>query len=167
MPHKTIPIHAQPGFSLIELLVAVIVLSVGLLGATALQTSTLASNQTNYHKAEALRILADLSERMRANVPGVKASAYLNGSSNGSIATESLTDNPTDCTRQSCTSTQLATHDLLTWAAAVRTLPQGTGTLTKQTEGSCLVTISWTGSSWQQLANARSATVSTTIQVQP
>ena len=55
------------GFTLIEVLVALVVLAVGLLGLAALQVMSLKYNQTAYNRNQATVIANDLADRMRAN----------------------------------------------------------------------------------------------------
>jgi len=56
-----------PGFSLVETLVALVVLSLGLLGAWALLISSLAGHADAHRYAVASNLLRDMAERIRAN----------------------------------------------------------------------------------------------------
>lgn len=56
------------GFSLIEVMVAVFVLSIGLLGMAALMASSLRNNQSADHRSQAVNLAYDALEMMRANV---------------------------------------------------------------------------------------------------
>lgn len=64
------------GFTLIEILVTVIVLSIGLLGLAGLQAVSLKFNSTAYQRSQATILIYDMVERMRANPSQV--SAYIN-----------------------------------------------------------------------------------------
>lgn len=55
------------GFSLIEVLVAVLLLSIGLLGLATLQTTSLQRENSSAQRVEALNYAYDLLDRMRAN----------------------------------------------------------------------------------------------------
>lgn len=55
------------GFSIIEVLVAIIILSIGMLGAVGMQTAALQSNKETRNQATATAFSRDLSERMRGN----------------------------------------------------------------------------------------------------
>ncbi|HLE93281.1 MAG TPA: type IV pilus modification protein PilV, partial [Sulfuricaulis sp.] len=55
------------GFSLIEVLVALLVLSIGLLGLAALQTTSLQYNTGSYFRTQATFLAYDIIDRMRAN----------------------------------------------------------------------------------------------------
>jgi len=60
----------QCGFTLLEVLIALLVLSIGLLGLAALQTTGLRSNQMATMRTHATQLAYDISDRMRANVAG-------------------------------------------------------------------------------------------------
>lgn len=58
---------AERGFTLVEALVALIVLSIGLLGIAALYVETLRANRTALVRTQAVTLTADLADRIRAN----------------------------------------------------------------------------------------------------
>lgn len=57
----------QKGYSLLEILIAVLVLSIGLLGLAGLQTFSMQSNQSAAQVSQATFLTEDLLDRMRAN----------------------------------------------------------------------------------------------------
>ncbi len=57
----------QSGFSLIEVLVASVILAVGILGIAGLQVVSLQQNRSSLLRSEALQIGNDILDRMRAN----------------------------------------------------------------------------------------------------
>jgi type IV pilus assembly protein PilV len=57
----------DPGFTLAEVLVALLVVAVGLAGAAALQAAALRSGREAAHMADGVQLAAALAERMRAN----------------------------------------------------------------------------------------------------
>ncbi len=57
----------QRGFSLIEALIAMVVLSIGLLGLAGLQISSLKFNQTAQLRSKAVTLTYDMQERIRAS----------------------------------------------------------------------------------------------------
>ena len=59
------------GFTLIEVLIAMLVLAVGLLGLAGLQATSLKNNQSAYNRSQATQLAYDMADRMRANVAGV------------------------------------------------------------------------------------------------
>ena len=69
-PHRlclTLTNSTQVGFSLIEVLVAIIILSVGMLGAVGMQSAALRSNKESKNLAAAVMFARELGERMRGN----------------------------------------------------------------------------------------------------
>ncbi|MFC3608765.1 type IV pilus modification protein PilV [Stutzerimonas tarimensis] len=64
------------GLSLIEVLVSLIVLSVGVLGMAALQVNSLKFNQTASMRTHANFLAYDIADRMRANRSKARAGSY-------------------------------------------------------------------------------------------
>lgn len=67
---------AAGGFTLIEVLIAVIILSIGLLGLASLQAHGLKNNHSAYLRSQAVTYGYDISERMRANRSAAVAGKY-------------------------------------------------------------------------------------------
>lgn len=61
------PRHAQRGFSMIEVLIALVVLAIGLLGFALLQTMNLRYTQSANYRTQATNLAYDLLDQMRAN----------------------------------------------------------------------------------------------------
>ena len=76
MWHVIAQTNRQAGFSLIELLVAVLILSIGLLGVAGLQTRSLQMNRSASLHSQATYLSAEIVERMRANRDAALAGAY-------------------------------------------------------------------------------------------
>jgi type IV pilus assembly protein PilV len=66
----------QRGFSLIEVLIALLVLSVGLLGLAMLQIQGFRFNTNSYQRTQATMLANDIIDRIRANKAGSDAGAY-------------------------------------------------------------------------------------------
>lgn len=109
------------GFALIESLVSIAILALGILGMLGIQMRTLADTQNGVRRAQAIRLIENLSEKIKVNpnpiLPAVLAAYRV--STPGPIAI------PSACTA-ACTPTQLAQHDIATWKSQViNTLPAG------------------------------------------
>lgn len=66
----------QHGITLIEVMVSVLVLSVGLLGYVSLQAQSIKSNKSAYYRSQANILAQDISERMRTNRFDVERGLY-------------------------------------------------------------------------------------------
>ncbi len=64
---QTLTHPAQVGFSLIEVLIAIIILSIGMLGAVGMQSTAMQSNKETRNQAAAVTFARELGERMRGN----------------------------------------------------------------------------------------------------
>lgn len=129
------------GFTLIEVLVAVLVLGLGLLGLASLQATALSNNQSAYNRSQAAQLAYDITDRMRTN-----RSAKGDYFSDPSAATCQTGGQPcADCSSamNMCSPAQLAQKDLYDWNLALTTtLPGGTGNIAGA--GSIvIVTVSW------------------------
>lgn len=124
------------GFTLIEVLIAMLVLGVGLLGLAGLQATGLRNSQSAYNRSQATELAYDLADKMRANVAGVATyTTILPGAATAQA----------DCLTVStaCTTGVMAQNDLYEWNLAVTTaLPSGVGTITVAA-GVYTITISW------------------------
>lgn len=141
------------GFSLIEVLISLIILSVGLLGIAAMVSESLKSKDSSYYRSQALDYAAAIVDRMRANRSMATANAYdVNFNGTGSNAGA-----PTDyCTTTACSSSQLASVDLVEWqteiGAALPAFSDGTlasGQIVTTTVGQMTqvnVTVQWNDS---------------------
>uniref|UniRef100_UPI00356AF887 type IV pilus modification protein PilV n=1 Tax=Marinobacter sp. TaxID=50741 RepID=UPI00356AF887 len=61
----------QKGFGLIEILVALLILAIGLLGMASLQTTSLQQTTGSQTRTQAILLADDIVERIRANRPNI------------------------------------------------------------------------------------------------
>ena len=114
----------QRGFSLVEVLVALIVLSVGLLGIAAMYVETLRANRDALVRTQAIALASDLADRIRSN--RIPANNYSGTGVN-----------------------DRAIADLADWTTAVATqLPGGAGTVrfragTTTTPAQYMIEVAW------------------------
>jgi len=66
----------QAGVGLIEVLIAILVVALGVLGVARLQTSMLRSNQSALLRSQASLLAYDLSDRMRADIQAARDGLY-------------------------------------------------------------------------------------------
>ena len=115
------------GFSIIEVLIAVIILAGGMLGLAGLQASGLKSSLSSHQQSQATTFAYDLADRIRANSSQI--AIYL--------ATSSGTGNETSSclTIMGCNPIQMAGHDIFEWKKFVSTLPYAISSLSQQAGG--------------------------------
>ncbi|MGC9456383.1 MAG: type IV pilus modification protein PilV [Halothiobacillaceae bacterium] len=94
-PSRATPPSGHRGVTLIEVLIAIVVLSIGLLGMAALQSSAVSMNHSAYLRSQATNLAYDMTDRMRANRQAALAGDYDVAygdmvTSDGSVATEDL-----------------------------------------------------------------------------
>ncbi|KIZ51181.1 pilus assembly protein PilV [Pseudomonas oryzihabitans] len=111
------PNYRQRGATLIEVLIAMFILAIGLLGLAGLQAVSTQSNQGAYYRSQATVLASDIVERMRANREMALA---------GNYTTSSF---PTSSNTHAVEGTQ-DKRDLAEWLNNLaNSLPQGTGTI--------------------------------------
>ncbi|MHB8727921.1 MAG: type IV pilus modification protein PilV [Sulfuricaulis sp.] len=128
------------GFSLVEVLVSLLVLSIGLLGLAALQTTSLRFNRQSYQRTQATLQAYDILDRMRANTLGRQAGNYDSVSPAGYRPASP----PTTCTSSpGCSPSDMALYDIDQWNLAnSQLLADGAGEIS--TTGAVrTITITW------------------------
>jgi len=111
-------VKIQRGISLIESLVAIVVMALGILGILGVQMRTLSDTSTSVRRAQAIRLIEDLGERMKTN-PSALANLNSYVSNFAAIPTVG------SCIA-GCDQAQLAAYDLAVWKRGVReNLPLG------------------------------------------
>jgi type IV pilus assembly protein PilV len=111
------PNHSRSqGFSLLELLVTLVVLSIGLLGIGLMQTTNLGLTKTAFSRTQAMLLASDIADRIRANENF--ASSY--------VTTTNAT--PSCIGGSTCLGAALAAADIQDWSnRIVAEFPSGTG----------------------------------------
>lgn len=138
----------QKGFTLMEVMIASFVLSVGMLGSTAMMLRGLQQADTTNYQAVAVELATNMAERMRSNVAGVSAGAYDNFNAN--MAANSATVGAA-CIA-ACSSAAVATYHADIWGVELNDLfPTGsaTATVVSDSPGTAnavfRITVNWSG----------------------
>lgn len=141
------------GFTLIEMMVAIVIMSIGLLGVAGLQVVSSKYKINSWARSSVATLVADIGERIRVNsdVAGTNTmhggvtttSSYLVDSTWDTQQSADLTIS-TDCATSVCTPAQRATYDLLAWRQLARSaLPQGAVWLEGDKSAGFDVTLMW------------------------
>lgn len=117
------------GFTLVEVLVAVLVISIGMLGVARLVLAAVKANDSAYFRGQAAALAYSILDEMRAN------HGYAVTSPGYTVAYGTYANPGVDCVASTCTPAQIAQYDLYMWkqqlssASTVTTgaLPSGDG----------------------------------------
>jgi type IV pilus assembly protein PilV len=147
------------GFSLVEVMVAVIVICVGLLGIAKMQALALSNSNTSRLRSLAALEAASLAAAMHTNQlywsvnapQTVTLNAGAIASSDAVLATQATLDlaNLGACVGTTCAPRQLAAYDLANWVSSLALLlPNPSASILCQpvagVPASCTIQISWT-----------------------
>jgi type IV pilus assembly protein PilV len=117
------------GTSLVEVLVAMLLLLVGILPLAMLHARAMQATRVSQHRTTEVRLAADLSERMRANLAGVDAGAYDRLVHAGSASAQA----PAPCGEPAaCTPQEMAERDMTDWTTAARASLPGAALLARR-----------------------------------
>ena len=106
----------ERGFTMIEALVAMFVTAVGVLAVVGTQIRTLADTQTSVRRSQAVRLIEDFSERLRANPNAlVNLVDY-----QSSFDADDDAAPKADCTASSCKRAELASYNLWAWKQTIK-----------------------------------------------
>ena len=137
----------ERGFSLLEVLIALVVLSVGLLGIAGLQTFSLQFNHQSYERTQATVLISEMFDRIMANPAAARDGRYDDVPSDTTASSYTYGS----CLTTGCaTTSELANFDIFVWKTAIENskMSQGTGMIQRVNKGdrSSLVyniTITW------------------------
>jgi type IV pilus assembly protein PilV len=190
MKHSSAP-ASESGFSLVEVMVALIIICVGLLGIAKLEALMLSSTGTSRVRALVALQAASLADSMHAdrdywdggsafwipaNADLVLRLTEASGSNPVWVGTNAPTGADASCQNAVCNAVQLATYDLDNWAntnanngGLGTVLPNSRTTITCTTAPatglvSCQITIQWNENT--VAANSQEAAVPGAVQLQ-
>lgn len=107
----------QQGFSLIEVLVTIVILSTGMLGIAALYVESLKSGQSALARTKAINLAADMADRIRVNRAGEEF--YVTNDSNAQAAPANWCGASSVNAAADCTEEQMAGYDIWQWKTAL------------------------------------------------
>lgn len=147
---RLLPLIENSGFTLLESLVAVLIIAVGLLGLSGLQWFSLRSVNQGLLRSQATALANDMAERVRANPRAVVDGNFTD------LASTVFCSNFTGpyCSASSCSTQELARYDFSAvacgtnaYSGAQNLLPEGQlalGCTIDAADAICRITVSWT-----------------------
>jgi len=117
--------QSQHGLTLVEAMIALLVISIGLLGIAALQLTAMNQNSSSLNHSQAVRYAYNMSDRIRANM--IQFAQYRGIDTNGPYSQ--------DCEGGPCNPGQMLTADAEDWKTLVETLPGGRGMIFDDVDG--------------------------------
>ena len=134
--HRHVRARKQSGFGIMEVLVALVVLSLGLLSIAGLQIISIRSVHSSFVRGQAMLSAYAIADRMRANRLAVRdLDGTAIGFYNSADGATYQAPNDNNCTEDAgaataCTGAEMAAHDLFEWTQSVAArLPNGQGTV--------------------------------------
>lgn len=112
--------HYQSGMSMIEVLVSMVITSVGILGLAKLEISSKQNNFQSVERITAAYLAKDMISRMRANPTGLIN--YVTNTGSNTLGRGSITTEPTPTcadAANACSQVELGERDLWLWERAL------------------------------------------------
>ncbi|WP_051301748.1 type IV pilus modification protein PilV [Sedimenticola selenatireducens] len=123
----------QQGFTLLEVLIAVLVLSIGLIGLAGMQMLGVKNNNSATMRSQAVFLTQDIADRIRANVANAGTYVVTGTPACGGLCDPAL----------GCSGSALAAYDVCMWRTAVASLPAGVGCINAYAANSYRIRIMW------------------------
>lgn len=133
------------GMSLIEVLVALLVLGIGVMGYAALQLNAVKITEDTYSRSQAMAIAQDLIERMRANVDSDTVLSRYTASSawTGTPTEKTCFRSSPDESSKPCTAADMADADIYQSRRYAQTMLSGGAIAVADCAGVTCVTVAW------------------------
>ncbi len=144
--------HQQCGVGLLEVLIAILVLAIGVLGAAAMQATALRNSQSALERSQAVIQTYSIMDAMRAN----RTAAISAGSYDLAMASPCVIP----------AAGALAASDLNSWLTSLQAAlgPSACGSITREgTDGDVVVTVQWNDSRGKSGNTAESITTRTQL----
>ena len=127
------------GFTLLEVMIAMVIFAVGLLGLAGIQSIAFQNEHSSYSRSQAILLAYEMADRIKANAPG--SVAYVIGANTATVAGYL---GSTMCTVNSCTTTDIVKYDMGLWKASIASLlPSGKGAITNPSALIHTITVHW------------------------
>lgn len=130
LPRNPTDASGQCGFSMLEILITLAIVSIALLGTAGLQVYAMRMNHGGQLRTQAVFLASDLAERMEANKAAAIAGNYTVAAASAPTAAAA------DCGAAPCSGTALASYDISQWETSLTNLlPQARWQVTQIAAG--------------------------------
>ena len=130
-------VKKQNAFTLIEILIAVLVLAIGLLGMAGLQTTGVRSNHSAYLRSQATVLANEIIDKMKANRD--RDSDKFDTLSGYETGFGDEINNSPDCRSNACSESDMVLADLADWKNSLQTLPSGSGAISLEIDQETII----------------------------
>lgn len=126
--------NRQQGFTLLEVMIALVIFAVGMIGLAGIQALSLENTHSSYARNQAILLAYEMADRMKANPTA--GTAY-------EITVSTVPNKPgTVCDTTACNNTEMAAYDKWQWKDALpKSLVSGKGSVINDPAGSDSYTI--------------------------
>ncbi len=124
----------QQGFTLLEVLISMVILSIGLLGVAGMQANSLRNNNNAFIKTQASNLASDLADRIRAN-KSAKDNYTFNTDDDDTV--------DPGCISAGCEPGQMAAYDIATWSEQLTSLLPGGLGIVSVADNTATIKILW------------------------
>lgn len=127
---------SNKGFTLLEVMIAMVIFAVGMLGLAGIQALSLESAHSSYSRSQAILLAYDMVDRMNANPTAGIAYEITTGNTPGAPAPL--------CDAAACNNTQMASFDHWQWKTSLpNLLISGQGKIVNTAGDSYTITVYW------------------------
>jgi len=166
--HRPVVATRTAGFTIVEVLVSLVILSIGLLGIAKLVLYSAHSNDSAYLRSQATQLAYEILDNMRANPTAVAALNY------NTPLSAAATAPPVICVSTVCSAANLAAYDIYMWKSRLAAGPptngalpsgQGSVTVTGTTSLVATIVVQWDDTAAQSIfASAAPTNMSVTLE---
>ena len=127
---------SNKGFTLLEVMIAMVIFAVGMLGLAGIQALSLENAHSSYSRSQAILLAYDMVDRMNANPTAGTAYEITTGNTPGTPGTL--------CDAAACNNTQMASFDHWQWKTSLpNLLISGQGQIVNTAGDSYTITVHW------------------------